>query len=185
MTMSHWRMSGITSRSRWDGAAAVTLAVAGVMLLGAATVVLVGLLPDLLGAEGEHMAGDATLYALSIVVPLSVGGLLALLAAGNLRRGSRDGIWLGLLWVGLAGVACAVVSFGSGNILSALRVIVLESGTWSIEWPTLGVAGGDGATYYGGLTDPTFWIPGIVAVGVAAGACFLLAALVSDDGERS
>ena len=106
-----------------------------------------------------------------------------MLAAGDLWRGSRDGIWLGLLWVGLAGVACVAVSFGSGNILSALRVIVLESGSWSLGWPTLGVAGGDGVTYYGRLDDATFWIPGIVAVGVVAGACFLLGALVSDHGR--
>ena len=183
MTTGDWRMSGMRSRSRWDGAAAATLAIAGVMLLGAAAVVLVSLLPELLGAEGEHLAGDATLYAISIVVPLSIGGLLALLAASDLWRGSRDGIWLGLLWVGLAGVACAVVA-GSGNILSALRVIVLESGSWSLAWPALVVAAGDGATYYGRLDDPTFWIPGIVAVGAVAGACFLLGALVSDHRGR-
>jgi hypothetical protein len=183
MTTSHWRISGMTGRSRWNGAAALTLATAGVMLLGAAAVVLVRLLPDILGADGEHMAGDAGLFALSVVVPLSIGGLIALLAAGDLWHGSRDGIWLGLLWVGLAGVACAVAAAGSGNLLSALRVIVLESGSWSLAWPTLGVAGGDGATYYGRLDDATFWIPAIVAVGVVAGACFLLGALASDQGR--
>jgi hypothetical protein len=39
----------------------------------------------------------------------------------------------------------------------------------------LGVAGVDGATYYGYLDNATFWIPGIVAVGALLVACLLLA----------
>ncbi len=171
-------------RSRWDQAASVTLAVVGVLLLVVSLPTLARLLPDLLGAEGEHSAGDATLFVLIVVVPLAFAGLMTLILARGLWRGSRNGIALGLLWVGLAGLACAVVTAGSGNLLSFARAMVLESGRWSLSWPELGVTGSDGATYYGSLDDPTFWIPGIVAVGALAVACFLLGAFLRDECRR-
>lgn len=173
-----WDMA---SRSRWDQAASLTLSAVGFSLLVVSLPTLARLLPDLLGAEGEHMAGDATLFVLIVVVPLAFAGLITLLVARLVWRGSRNGVALGLLWVGLAWLACAAATAGSGNLLSFARAMVLESGSWSLSWPELGVTGSDGATYYGSLDDPTFWIPGIVAVGALAVACFLLGALLRDE----
>jgi hypothetical protein len=45
-------------QDRRNRAVAATHVLAGLCLLGAAAVVLVRVLPDLHGAEGEHMAGD-------------------------------------------------------------------------------------------------------------------------------
>lgn len=55
-------------------------------------------------------------------------------------------------------------------------MILVESAVgWSVQWPELVITSGvDSADYYSGLTDVTFWLPGIVAIGAVAAACFLI-----------
>ena len=84
-----------------------------------------------------------------------------------LWRSSPLGETVAVVWVALAGIVCVFLTTSSGNILYAARVVLLESGTWSLEGPMLGVQSAsftEGATYYGYLDKVTFWIPGIVAV---------------------
>ena len=78
-----------------------------------------------------------------------------------------------------AGLVCVFLTTSPGNILHSARVVLLESGTWSLSWPMLGVTGVDGATYYGYLDNVTFWIPGIVAVGALLVTCLLLAGWIA------
>jgi hypothetical protein len=155
-----------------------------VFLLGAAAVVLVRVLPDLLGAEGEPMAGDTGWYAMLVVVPQAVGGLIALLGARLLWRGNSGGVPLALLWVSLAGLASAITFVATGNIRSAVRMILVESAGWLIFWPELHIYPDANSIYYSQLTDVTFWTPGIVAVGALKVACFLLGALVFNRRRR-
>ena len=175
------------TRSRTDRAAAVILVIVGVALLSSAAVTFVHALPAILGAEGEHMAGDATLWVLLIGLPMTVGGLIVLLSARKLWRSSPLGRALALAFVVFAGLACSLSAAGYGNILSAARGVLLESGSLSLSWPMLGVTGVDGATYYGYLDDATFWIPGIVALCALLVTCLLLAGWIAGraQGARS
>jgi len=178
------------TRRRLDRAAAVVLAVAGVALLATSLVAFAQALPAMRGTEGEHMAGDATLWVMVIAVPMTVGGLATLLAASMLWRGSPMAGTVALAWVALAGLVCVFLTTSPGNILYAARVVLLESGTWSLEGPMLGVQSAsftEGATYYGHLDKVTFWIPWIVAVGAILVACLVLAGWVADvvRGARS
>jgi hypothetical protein len=132
------------------------------------------LLPDLLGAEGEHMAGDAALYAMLVVVPLAIGGLVALLAARLLWRTNPVGVALALAWVAIAGLCCAIAYIATGNFLSAVRMIVVEAAGWSVGWPELRLYTDEG-TYYSRLDDVTFWLPLVAAVAVVVVSCLLLA----------
>jgi len=121
------------------------------------------------------MAGDAGLYAIVVVVPQAVGGLIALLSARLLWRGTSGGVALALLWVGLAGLAGAITFVATGNILSAVRMVLVESAVgWSVHWPELRISPDAYSTYYSQLADVTFWIPGVVAVGAMMVTCFLL-----------
>jgi hypothetical protein len=168
------------TRSRSDRAAAVILVIVGVALLSSAAVTFVPELPAILGAEGEHMAGDATLWVLLTSLPMTVGGLIALVSARKLWRSSPLGRALALVFVVFAGmIAGEITAAGGGNILSAAKVILLESGRWSLSWPMLGVTGVDGATYYGYLDNVTFWIPGIVALCALLVTCLLLAGWIA------
>ena len=167
------------TRSRTDRAAAVILVIVGVALLSSAAVTFVPELPAILGAEGEHMAGDATLWVLLTSLPMTVGGLIVLASARKLWRSSPLGRALALAFVVFAGLACTLVAAGYGNILSAAKGILLESGSWSLSWPMLGVTGVDGATYYGYLDNVTFWIPGIVALCALLVTCLLLAGWIA------
>ncbi len=167
------------TRKRTDRAAAVVLGLGGVALLATAALTFAQGLPAILGAEGEHMAGDATLWVLLISLPMTGGGLIVLASARKLWRCSRLGRALALAFVVFAGLACALAAAGYGNILSAAKGILLESGSWSLSWPMLGVTGVDGATYYGYLDNVTFWIPGIVALCALLVATFLLAGWIA------
>jgi hypothetical protein len=163
------------TRNRWHRAAAVTLALAGLLLLGAAAVVLKESLPDLQGAQGEMMAGEAGLYAMTVSGPFAVGGLLALLGAWLLWRGSPAGVAVALLWVAGAGLAGAIGVAADGNVLWAVRMIVLESADWSVSWPSLEIGTASGGSRICGLNNVTSWVPVVAAVGAVTVACFLLA----------
>lgn len=178
------------TRMETDRAAAVVLALGGVALLSSAALTFAQALPAVLGAEGEHMAGDATLWVMVISLPMAVGGLVALLSARLLWRSSPMGGTVALAWVALAGLVCVFLTTSPGNILYAARVVLLESGTWSLSWPMLGVQSAsftEGATYFGYLDRVTFWIPGIVAVGAFLVVSLLLAGWIADGvrGARS
>jgi hypothetical protein len=167
------------TRSRTDRAADNSNATPTITRMTAAAATFVPALPAILGAEGEHMAGDATLWVLLISLPMTVGGLIVLLSARKLWRSSPLGRALALAFVVFAGLACALAAAGYGNILSAAKGILLESGSWSLSWPMLGVTGVDGATYYGYLDNVTFWIPGIVALCALLVTCLLLAGWIA------
>jgi len=170
------------TRHKADRAAAAVLAVAGVALLATTLVTFAQALPTILGAEGEYMAGMAKLWVVVILLPMIVGGLLTLLSALMLWRSSPLGETVGLVWVALGGFVCVFLTTSPGNILYAARVVLLESGTWSLEGPMLGVQAAsftEGATYYGYLDEVTFWISGVVAVGVILVASFLLAGRIA------
>jgi hypothetical protein len=156
---------------RWHRAAAVTLALAGLLLLGAAIVVLKESLPDLLGAQGEMMAGWAGLYVMTVSATSAAGGLLALLGARLLWRGNAAGVAVALLWVEGAALVGVIGAAADGNVLWAVRRIVLESADWSIAGRSLWVGG---TSRRCGLDDVTSWIPVVAAVGAAMTACFLL-----------
>jgi hypothetical protein len=167
------------TRSRTDRAAAVIFAIVGVALLSSAAVTLAHALPAILGAEGEHIAGDAGLFVMVVAVPQAVGGLIALLGARLLWHGSPGGVALALLWVSLAGLASAITFIATGNILSAVRMILVESGGWSVSWPGLEIYPASGGTWYSQLDDVTFWIPAVAAVGAVLVACLLLAGWIA------
>jgi hypothetical protein len=121
------------------------------------------------------MAGDAGLYAMVVVVPPAVVGLIALRSARLLWRGTSGGVALALLWVVLAGLAGAITFVATGNILSAVRMILVKSAVgWSVQWPELHISPDASSTYYSQLADVTLWIPGVVAVGAVTVTCFLL-----------
>jgi hypothetical protein len=160
----------------------VTLSVVSGLLLGVAFVLLAQVLPDLLGGGGEHMAGDAALWVIIVVAPVAIDGLLALVASWLLWRGSPVGFGLALLWLALGGLALAITWESYGNIWGVTRMVVVESAAWSVQWPYL-VTVPDGASYYASLDDVTFWLPGIVAVGVALVTVCLLGALVAGARE--
>jgi hypothetical protein len=169
----------MATRSRTDRAAAVILGIVGVALLSSAAVTFAPTLPAILGAEGEHMAGDAKFWLLLTSLPMTVGALIVLPSARKLWRSSPLGRALALAFVVFAGVVCVFLTTSPGNILYAAKGILLESGSWSLRWPMLGVAGVDGATYYGYLDNVLFWIPGIVALGALLVTCILLAGWIA------
>ena len=182
------RQIAMGTRRRTDRAAAAVLALGEVALLATAALTFAQGLPAILGAEGEHMAGDATLWVMLVGLPMTIAGLLTLLSALMLWRCSPLGETVALVWVALAGLVCVALTASSGNILYAARVVLLESGTWSLEGPMLGVQSAsstEGATYYGYLDDVTFWIPGIVAVGVILVASFLLAGRIAGGAREA
>ena len=167
------------TRSRSDRAAAVILGIVGVALLSSAAVTFAPTLPAILGAEGEHMAGDATLWVLLIGLPMTVGGLIVLASARKLWRSSPLGRVLALAFVVFGGVVCVFLTSSPGNILYAAKGILLESRSWSLSGPMLGVTAVDGAPYYGYLDNVLFWIPGIVALCALLVTCLLLAGWIA------
>lgn len=168
----------MSNPAQWMRAAAMTLAVVGGLLLGAACALLAQVLPDLPGGGGEHMAGDAALWVIIVVTPVAIDGLLALVASWLLWRGSPGGFGLALLWLALGGLALAITWESYGNIWGVTRMVVVESAAWSVQWPYL-VTVPDGASYYASLDDVTFWLPGIVAFGVVVVFGCLLGALAA------
>ena len=166
------------ARSRTDRAAAVILVIVGVALLLSAAVKLVLVLPEIL-AETATTAGFGALWVLTIFLPMTVGGLIVLASARGLWRGSPLGPPLAFAFVMFAGFACWLSAAGYGNIMSAARGVLLESGSLSLSWPMLGVTGADGGPYGGYLDDVTFWIPGIVALCALLVTCLLLAGWIA------
>lgn len=168
----------MSNPARWMRAAAMTLAVVSGLLLGAACILLAQVLPDLLGGSGEHLAGDAALWVIIVVAPVAIDGLLALVASWFLWRGSPGGVGLALLWLALGGLALAISWESHGNIWGVIRMVVVESAAWSVQWPYL-VTVPEGVSYYASLNGVTFWLPGIVAVAVVLVTGCLLGALVA------
>jgi hypothetical protein len=121
------------------------------------------------------MGGDAALFAVLVVVPLAAGGLVALLSAWLLWRGSSGGVALAVLWVALAGLASAITFAADRTALSAIKLVLVESARWSVAWPDLELHTVSGGSSYLRLDDVTFLIPGIVAAAAMMVACFLLA----------
>jgi hypothetical protein len=175
---------GMDARTRCDRAAAAILAFVGVGLLGGAAATFAIAAPFLLGAEGEHIAGDATPWVMIVSLPQAIGALLTLLAAWLLWNGRPGGATLALVWVGLAGLATGMTYVATGNILSAVRMIVVESAHgWSVDWPTLAIATPDQGTYYSRLDDVTFWLPAFVALGALIVAGLLLTGSIAGRGR--
>jgi hypothetical protein len=121
------------------------------------------------------MAGEAGLYVMTVSGSFAVGGLLALLGAWLLWRGSAAGVAVALLWVAGAGLAGAIGVAADGNVLWAVRMIVLESADWSISWPSLEIGTGAGGSRMCGLDNVTSWVPVVAVVGAVMVACPLVA----------
>jgi hypothetical protein len=169
----------MTGGSRWIRAAALLLAGVGGLLLVAAELWLVMLLPVLLGSEGGHMAGDAVFFLVIAVVPLAALGVLVVLSGWRLLRGSGAGVALAVFWTVVGTIASGLLSGLQGSILSAARRIVVDSAHWDLSGRVLAITSRDGADDYWYLDDIAFWIPGIVAVATAAMVVLLLGAFVS------
>jgi hypothetical protein len=170
-----------------DRTAAVVLAVTGAVMLVFVAVVSVATLayaasPRMLGDEGEHAVGEAVVAVVFFLSPVVVGGLVALLAARRLWRGSRT---VAVAWVAVVGSACLLMAAASGNILHAARVVVFEAGMTSFRWPVLGVqpATFTEGPYYYRLDEVMFWMPGIGVVVALLLACLLLTGWVADRGR--
>ena len=181
--------SGIAmgTRRRMDRAAAVVLAVTGVVVLVFVAVVSVATLayaasPRMPGDEGEHAVGETVLAVVFFLSPVVVGGLIALLAARMLWRDRRMGRPVAVVWVAVVGLACVLLAMVSGNVLHAARVVVFEAGMTSFRWPVLGVqpANFTDGPYYYHLDDFVFWMPGIGVVVALLLACLLLAGWVAE-----
>ena len=114
--------AGSTSGSKVKGVTALVLAAIGVVVLAAALWALATNIPDVLGAEGAHMAGDAKLYVAIVIVPLAVLAFLLLAAAWTAIRRRR---WAGRLAAAAAALAGATVICSIGAL--ALPVLPPET----------------------------------------------------------
>lgn len=86
------RSGEATGGSKVPGCAALFLAAVGIVVLAAALWNLATILPDVLGAEGTHMAGDAKFYVAVVIVPLTVLAFVLLATAwAVVRRRERAG----------------------------------------------------------------------------------------------
>jgi len=151
-------------RTMADRVAAAILAIGGITLVAAGTLIVADALPDLLRARGEHMAGETLGWVLVIGVPILAGGLLVLLSALPVWKGDHADRAIVLAWIATAGFVCAFVSGAPGNVLYAVRVILLESGTWSVSGSAISVGSDAGANSIIWLDEVTSWIPVMVAV---------------------
>jgi len=113
---------GTRAGSTVKGVTALVLAAIGVVVLAAALWALVTSLPDVLGAEGAHMAGDAKLYVAIVIVPLAVLAFLLLAAAWTTIRRRR---WAGRLAAATAALAGATMICSIGAL--ALPVLPPET----------------------------------------------------------
>lgn len=138
----------------------------GVLLLLAAILLLADAWPALPGGEGEHMRGDATMWLVIVILPVTVAGLLSLVVA-RLAWLGRQGApgWAGV-WTAVALAVAGGFAMAEGNALSSLRRIVFEGGTATLVGAELRVTTPDGGSYFGYLDEPTFWVP--LMLGVAA-----------------
>jgi hypothetical protein len=175
--------------SRSNRAAGAILATVGVLVLGLVAVAVPDVLPDL-GANDEHLAGDALMAVVFGYVPLMVAGLLTLLSAWLLWRGRPGARVFASALVSVAGLFSWIMLTGFGNILWAVRIIVFEPDALLVRWPYLyydpfvGSPGPGGFPVLGtpveqlpsaSLDNLGFWFPGIVAIGALAVAGLLLA----------
>jgi len=181
----------VKTRRRWDRAAGAALAVTGVILL---VFTVVGLAPAVsnLGAWDEHLAGDATMTLMIAGPMLAVVVLSTLGCAWLLWRGWRGARSLALVWIVAAGLFAAQALAGFGNVLWAVRAVVLEPDRLLIRWPYLywnpflgsDVSGTPTESLpFGRLDDITFWLPGVIALAAIAVAVLLLAGWVAKSPE--
>ncbi len=169
------------ARQRCSRAAAVILFVVGGGLLATAAGGVVLALAEMPNLEGDDVAGHLELFALAVLVPLLVGGWLAMLAAWLLWGRRRGGVPLALTWVALGAIVSFVTWAATGNVLSAVRMIVVESAQgWLVSWPHLAIVTRAQGTYYSRVDDPTFWLPGVVVLAtVAVGGLLIAGSIVS------
>ena len=104
--------AGSSGGSKVKGATALVLAAIGVVVLSAALLTLATSLPDVLGAEGTHMAGDAKLYVAILIVPLAVLAFFLFAAAWTAVRPRRHAGRLAAAAAALAG-ATVICSIGA------------------------------------------------------------------------
>ena len=179
------------TRRRWDRAAGAVLAITGVFLL---VFTVVGLAPAVsdLGSTQGHLADEAVLN-LAIFGPMLAVVILATLGcAWLLWRGWRGARALVLVWIVGAGLFAAQALVGFGNVLWAVRAVVLEPGRLLVRWPHLywdpflgsDVSGTPTEDLpYGRLDDITFWLPGVIAMAAIVVAVLLLAGWVAESPE--
>ncbi len=170
-------------RTRWDRLAASLLTMAGVTLIAAPLVFLLGNIGVFAGAEGEHLAGDYGAALTFVGLPLALGGLLALLAAWRLWHRRPGGGALAGLWCAIVGLGCAVSAGGSGNLLTVVKAVLLEGGTVEIDGSRVGVPGNPGGAG-GSLDDPIFWVPAILLLIVVLIGGALLGGAISGVTSR-
>ena len=171
------------TRYRWDRAAGAALAATGGFLLVFAVVGLAPAVADL-GAGDEHVAGDATMTLMIAGPMLAVVVLFTLYCAWQLWRGSHGATALALVWIAAAGSYAGSALAGFGNVLWAVRTVVLEPDRLLVRWPYLywdpflgsNVIGTPMESLpYGRLDDVTFWLPGVIALAAITVAVLLLA----------
>lgn len=171
------------TRRRWERAAGAVLFVAAAFLL---VFTVVGLAPAVanLGAENEHLAGDATMTLMIAGPMLTIVVVFTLACAWLLWRGRHGARRLALAWIVAAGLFAAQALAGFGNVLWAVRAIVLEPDRLLVRWPFLywdpflgsNVSGTPTESLpYGRLDDIAFWLPGVIALVAIAVAVLLFA----------
>jgi hypothetical protein len=114
--------AGSTGGSWIKGVTALGLSAVGIVVLAVALWALATSLPDVLGAGGTHMAGDAKVYVAIVIVPLAVLAFLLLAAAWTTIRRRR---WAGRLAAAAAALAGATVICSVGAL--ALPVLPPET----------------------------------------------------------
>jgi len=169
--------------NRWHRAAGVVLAATGVFLLACTVVGLAPAVADL-GAGDAHLAGDASMTLMIAGPMLAVVVLFTLWCAWLLWGGWRGASALALVWIAAAGFYAGSALTGFGNVLWAVRTVVIEPDRLLVRWPYLywdpflgsNVIGTPMESLpYGRLDDVAFWLPGVIAVVAIAVAVLLLA----------
>jgi hypothetical protein len=146
-----------------------------VLLVVAAVVLLADAWPDLTGAGGEHIQGDATLWLVIVILPVTIAGLLSVVIARQLwldRPGAATEL---IAWIVVALMVSGGFATAEGNALSSLRRILFEGGVASFDGAALNVVTRDGVGYFGYLDDPTFWLPALLLLAAIALAALLAA----------
>ena len=178
----------MTTPNRWHRAAGAVLAAVGVFMLAFTVVGLAPAVSDL-GAGDSHVAGDASMTLLIAGPILAVVVLFTLCCAWLLWRGWRGATALALVWILAAGSYAWSALDGFGNVLWAIRTVIVEPDRLLLRWPYLywdPFLGSDvsgtpiDALPYGRLDDVMFWLPGVIALAVIAVAVLLLVGWIVD-----